>query len=115
MYERSLTTKLISNTNHKTLEAVCPKLLIKGKGQQFVLRMKSNEQNKAGFWTLHCILSPQTSWLVKVALNELQMHGCGNPSDLSATQHQITLLPRNTHLQLVCSRQLTGHITARER
>lgn len=118
-YERSLTTKLNSNTNHKVLEAVYPKLLIKAKGQQSVLRIKSNKQNKVGFWTWHCILSPQTSWLVNTALNELQMRGCGNPSDLSPTQHQIPLLSRNTHLQLVCSRQLTcrwlGRITAGQR
>lgn len=104
-YEGSLTTKLISSTNHKVLEAVYPKLLTNAKGQQSVLKIKSNKLNKVGFRTWHCILSPQTSWLVNIALNELQMRGCGSPSDLSPTQHQIPLLSRNTHLQLVCSRQ----------
>lgn len=118
-FEGSLTTKLISNTNHKVLETVYSKLLIKAKGQQSVVRMKSNKQNKVGFWTWHCILSPQTSWLVNAVPNEVQMCSCGNSSDLSPTQHQIPLLSPNTHLQLVCSRKLTcrglGHITAGER
>lgn len=107
LYEGSLRTKLISNTNYKVLEAVCPKLLIKAKGQQSVLRMKSNKQNKVGFWTWHCLLSPQTSWFVNVAPNELQMCSCGNPSDLSSIQHQLLLLSRNTYLQVACSRRLT--------
>lgn len=98
LYEGSLTTELISNTNHKVLEAVYPKLLIKAKGQQSVMRIKSNKQNKVGFWTWHCILSPQTSWLVNAALNELQMRGCGNSSDLSPTLHKS---PHSTNTSAV--------------
>lgn len=75
-----------------------PKLLIKAKGQQSVMRIKSNKQNKVGFWTWHCILSPQISWLVNAALNELQMWGCGNPSDLSPTLHKS---PHSTNTSAV--------------